>query len=85
MNVDSGQRFQVGLGARSDGEARFREYKAFNGTMELRNDAGDEVGRIAVATLWELAAGNARWSAASPTTYRPAPTNQPRVRRTMAR
>jgi hypothetical protein len=64
MNVDASQRFHVSLGVRNVGEARFRDYEAFNGTMALRDAGGEEVGRIQVATLWELAAGNAGWPAA---------------------
>ncbi len=64
MNVDSGQRFHVSLGVRNLGEERFRKYESFNGKMELRDGAGEEIGRIQVATLWELAPGNAGWPAA---------------------
>jgi hypothetical protein len=64
MNVDSGARFHVSLGVRNVGDGRYRDYGAFNGKMELRDDAGGEVGRIQVATLWELAPGNAGWPAA---------------------
>ena len=64
MNVDSGQRFHVSLGVRNLGEQRFRDYESFNGSMQLRDDAGIEYGRIQVATLWELAPGNAGWPAA---------------------
>jgi hypothetical protein len=64
MNVDSGQRFHVSLGVRNLGEERFRKYESFNGKMELHDDAGEEVGRIQVATLWELAPGGAGWPAA---------------------
>jgi hypothetical protein len=64
MNVDSSQRFHVSLGVRNVGEARFRDYQWFNGGMELHDDAGMEVGRIQVSTLWELAPGNAGWPAA---------------------
>jgi len=63
MNVDSGQRFHVSLGVRNVSEARFREYEGFNGRMELRDAAGEEIGRIEVATLWELAPDNAGWPA----------------------
>ena len=63
MDVDSDQRFHVSLGVRNMGEARFREYENFRGKMELRDDAGAEIGRISVATLWELAPGNAGWPA----------------------
>jgi hypothetical protein len=64
MNVDSSQRFHVSLGVRNLGDARFRDYPSFNGKMELRDASGEEVGRIQVATLWELAPGNAGWPAA---------------------
>jgi len=64
MNVDSSQRFHVSLGVRNPGDARFRDYETFNGTMELRDASGEEVGRIQVSTLWELAPGNAGWPAA---------------------
>jgi WD40 repeat protein len=64
MNVDSGQRFHVSLGARNVGEARFRDYQAFNGVMKLRDDTGGNCGSISVATLWDLAPGNAGWPAA---------------------
>ena len=59
MNVDSEERFHVSLGVRTLGDARFRAYDAFNGKMELRDSTGAEVGRISLATLWELAPGNA--------------------------
>jgi hypothetical protein len=64
MNVDSGQRFHVSLGVRNVGEARYRDYQAFNATMKPSNDSGEDLGSIAVATLWELAPGNAGWPAA---------------------
>ncbi len=64
MNVNSSQQFHVSLGVRNVGEERFREYENFNGTMELRDASGEQVGRIQVATLWELAPGNAGWPAA---------------------
>jgi hypothetical protein len=64
ITVDSSQQFHASCGVRNVGEERFREYEAFNGVMELRDDAGQEVGRIQVATLWELAPGNAGWPAA---------------------
>jgi hypothetical protein len=64
MNVDSGQRFHVSLGVENQGDVPFRKYEAFNGAMDLRNDAGEEVGRIQVTTLWELAPGDAAWPAA---------------------
>ena len=64
MNVDSGQRFHVSLGVENLGDAPFREYQAFNGAMELYDDAGEEIGRIQVTTLWELAPGEAAWPAA---------------------
>ena len=64
MNVDSSQRFHVSLGVRNLSEARFREHATFNGTMELHDASGEEVGRVQVATLWELAPGNAGWPAA---------------------
>jgi hypothetical protein len=64
MNVNSSQQFHVSLGVRNVGDERFREYEDFGGTMQLRDDAGQEVGRIQVATLWELAPGNAGWPAA---------------------
>jgi len=64
MNVDSSQRFHVSLGVWNPGDARFRDYPSFNGKMELRDASGEEVGRIQVATLWELAPGNAGWPAA---------------------
>lgn len=64
MNVDSSQQFHVSLGVRNVGEARFREYASFNGTMSLRDASGEEIGRIQVATLWDLAPGNAGWPAA---------------------
>jgi hypothetical protein len=64
MNVDSGQRFHVSLGVENLGDAPFREYQAFNGAMELHDDAGEEIGRIQVTTLWELAPGEAAWPAA---------------------
>jgi hypothetical protein len=46
------------------GDERFREYEAFNGVMELQDGAGEEMGRISIATLWELAPDNAGWPAA---------------------
>lgn len=64
MNVDSGQRFHVSLGVRNVGQGRFRAYEDFGGVMELRDANGVEVGRISIATLWELAPGNAGWPAA---------------------
>jgi hypothetical protein len=64
MNVDSGQRFHVSLGVRNVGETRFRAYENFGSVMELHDASGAEVGRISVATLWELAPGNAGWPAA---------------------
>jgi hypothetical protein len=64
MNVDSGQRFHVSLGVRNVGQVRFRAYEHFGGLMQLRDASGQEVGRISVATLWELAPGNAGWPAA---------------------
>lgn len=64
MNVDSEERFHVSLGVRNLGDARFRAYDAFNGKMELRDSTGAEAGRISLATLWELAPGNAGWPAA---------------------
>jgi hypothetical protein len=64
MNMDSGERFRVSLGVRNMGQARFRDPQALNAAMELRNDSGENLGSIAVATLWELAPGNAGWPAA---------------------
>jgi hypothetical protein len=64
MNVDSSQQFHVSLGVENSGEQPFHGCEAFNGTMELQDDAGAEVGRIQVATLWELAPGEAAWPAA---------------------
>lgn len=64
MNVDSSQRFHVSLGVRNVGQERFRKYEDFGGVMQVLDDAGVEVGRISVATLWELAPGNAGWPAA---------------------
>ena len=64
MNVDSSQQFHVSLGVRNVGEGRFRDYEAFNGTMALRDASGEEIGRVQVATLWELAPGNTGWPAA---------------------
>ena len=64
MNVDSGQRCHVSLGVRNVGPERFRHYEDFGGVMQLRDSAGVEIGRISVATLWELAPGNAGWPAA---------------------
>jgi hypothetical protein len=64
MNVDSGQRFHVSLGVKNQGDVPLRKYEAFNGAMELRDDAGEEVGRIQVTTLWELAPGETAWPAA---------------------
>jgi len=64
MNVDSSQRFHVSLGVRNVGDTRFRDYQWFNGGMELHDDAGVEMGRIQVSTLWELAPSNAGWPAA---------------------
>jgi hypothetical protein len=64
MDVDSSQRFHVSLGVENVGDRPFRKYEAFNGAMELRDDAGEEVGRIQVTTLWELAPGEAAWPAA---------------------
>jgi hypothetical protein len=64
MNIDSSQRFHVSLGVENVGDTRFREYEFFNGRMDLHNDTGEEVGRIQVTTLWELAPGSAGWPAA---------------------
>jgi len=64
MNVDSAQRFHVSLGVRNVGKTRFRAYQDFGGVMRLHDASGAEVGRISVATLWELAPGNAGWPAA---------------------
>jgi hypothetical protein len=64
MNVDSSQRFHASLGVRNVGETRFREYTSFNGMMVLHDVSDEEVGRIQVTTLWELAPGNAGWPAA---------------------
>ena len=64
MNVDSSQRFHVSLGVRNVGDMRFHAYESFNGAMELHDDAGEEIGRIQVTTLWELAPGEAAWPAA---------------------
>ena len=63
MNVDSGERFQVSLGVRNLSQERFRDYLGFNGRMELRNAVGEELGRVQVATLWELAPGEVGWPA----------------------
>lgn len=64
MNVDSGERFHVSLGVHNRGQARFRDYGAFNGAMDLRDESGAEVGRVRVTTLWELAPGDSGWPAA---------------------
>jgi hypothetical protein len=64
LNVDSGQRFHVSLGVENVGDTRFRDYGAFNGLMTLRDDAGMELGRIQVTTLWELTPDSAGWPAA---------------------
>jgi hypothetical protein len=64
MNVDSSQRFHVSLGVENVGDSPFHEYQTFNGAMKLHDDAGEEVGRIQVTTLWELAPGEAAWPAA---------------------
>jgi hypothetical protein len=64
MNVDSGERFHVSLGVRNLSKEPFRDYAGFNGRMDLHNMAGEELGRIQVATLWELAPGEAGWPAA---------------------
>jgi hypothetical protein len=64
VSVDSAERFHVSLGVRNLGEQRFRNHEAFNGAMTLRDDGGTELGRIQVATLWELAPDGAGWPAA---------------------
>jgi hypothetical protein len=64
MNVDSGQRFHTSLGVRNVSQTRFRDYQALNARMELANEAGEKLGSISVATLWELGPGNAGWPAA---------------------
>ncbi|MGD9374706.1 MAG: hypothetical protein PVJ23_02910 [Anaerolineae bacterium] len=64
MQVDSAQRFHVSLGVRNLGQTRYRGYQGFNASMELWDDAGQKLGSISVATLWELAPGNAGWPAA---------------------
>jgi hypothetical protein len=64
MNVDSGERFHLSLGVRNLSEEPFRDYAGFNGRMELHNVAGEELGRIQVATLWELEPGGVGWPAA---------------------
>ncbi|NIV34620.1 MAG: hypothetical protein GWN58_35740 [Anaerolineae bacterium] len=64
MQVDSAQRFHVSLGVRNVGQTRYRDHQAFNAAMELWDDAGEKLGSVSVATLWELAPGNAGWPAA---------------------
>ena len=64
MQVDSAQRFHVSLGVRNVGQTRYRDYQSFNAAMELRDDAGEKLSSVSVATLWELAPGNAGWPAA---------------------
>ena len=64
MQVDSAQRFHVSLGVRNVGQTRYRDYQSFNAAMELRDDAGERLSSVSVATLWELAPGNAGWPAA---------------------
>jgi hypothetical protein len=64
MNVDSSQRFHVSLGVENVGDRPFHKYETFDGTMKLHDGTGQEVGRIQVATLWELAPGEAAWPAA---------------------
>jgi hypothetical protein len=64
MQVDSTQRFHVSLGVRNVGQTRYRDYQAFNAAMRLLDDAGEKLGSVSVATLWELAPGNAGWPAA---------------------
>lgn len=64
MQVDSAQQFHVSLGVRNVGQTRYRDYQSFSAAMELRDDAGQTLGSVSVATLWELAPGNAGWPAA---------------------
>ena len=64
MQVDSAQRFHVSLGVRNVGQTRYRDYQSFNAAMQLLDSAGAKLGSVSVATLWELAPGNAGWPAA---------------------
>ena len=64
MQVDSAQRFHVSLGVRNVGQTRYRAYQGLNAEMKLLDDAGEKLGSVSVATLWELAPGNAGWPAA---------------------
>ena len=63
MEVYSRQRWHVTLVLWNVGEATFRAYQAFNGTMELRDGVGEEAGRIQVCTLWDLEPDQPAWSA----------------------
>jgi hypothetical protein len=64
MQVDSAQRFHVSLGVRNVGQTRYRDYQGLNAAMQLLDKAGEKLGSVSVATLWELAPGNAGWPAA---------------------
>ena len=64
MNVNSREQFHASLGVRNVGTEPFRGYEAFNGSMELRDETGEQVSRIQVTTLWYLEPGEAAWPAA---------------------
>ncbi|MFN2291419.1 MAG: hypothetical protein ACK2UC_09545 [Anaerolineae bacterium] len=63
MNVDSAERYHVSLEVRNVDSKPFRDYEAFGGAMEIRDEAGNLVGRIQVATLWPLKPGESAWPA----------------------
>ena len=63
MDVNSSQEWHVSLGVRNVGEEPFRDNEFFGTVMELRDSAGDEVGRIQVTNLWDLEPDQCAWPA----------------------
>jgi hypothetical protein len=63
MDVNSRQQWHVSLGVWNLGEETLRAHQAFNGTMELHDSMGEEVGRIQVSTLWDLEPDQPAWPA----------------------
>ena len=63
MNVDSAERYHVSLEVRNVDTRPFRDHEAFGGAMELRDEAGNLMGRIQVATLWPLEPDESAWPA----------------------